>query len=114
MFDNKNNIFLFVGFFLFVTLLIVAGIYLWPCQKNRKIDKLTLFVSDIQSDYSNISKEEWVFYDASLDEFIKNIESCSSELTEQDRDYIEKQKSIYGKVKIKWKIEKVFDFNDND
>lgn len=75
------------------------------CRKNSKIEKLSSFVSTIQSGYKSFTEEDWVYCDKKLNKLLANINKCSHKLTSEDIAFIDKQKNVYKKVKIKWEIE---------
>jgi hypothetical protein len=75
------------------------------CRKNSKIEKLSSLVSTTQSGYKTFTEEDWVYCDDKLDQILADINKCAQELTKEDNEFIEKQKGVYNKVKIKWQIE---------
>lgn len=103
MFRSKK----YIRFLLFVFIVLAISCV---CNKNKKIDKLTLLVSDVQLNYKTFGKEEWLYFDQYLEKLNVDIEACAADLTDQDKSYIKKQISMYKKVKMKWNIENAIKF----
>ena len=95
---------------IFLLMLLMSSFFYSSCtyQKNRKIDKLTIFVTGVQNDYKEYGSEEWESQDEYFNELIKDIKSYT--LTEEEANYIKKQETVYKKVKVKWKIENSLKF----